>query len=426
MQPERQRPVPTATVLLAIALTMSGALVYLVPAIAIHTNPDRTAIALAIPLGIALAWAVSRSPGWHWIVMFLLASWSAVTSILFLAIHDNFNPSPLTVFVWTSGIVLLIVLTSVVFVSCLGRFRGERRTSPFFLFAFFFLGGTVGVGVNQVLERSEHVTWIMGLLVCTQLVFLGAYASFELTDAVDAPINSPAPTWLRRLRWMLLGGLPACAMLGVTSYVAAEISPIPFFWVLPLLFYQIAWVFAFARMTPWPWNVASWLVQVLACLALLPLVVLLRRIESREGDSLLWLPLFVMLSPFLLPHRLTLVAQSSLLSVVLLQIFTKVEFPVTPAILIHLSACVLACWGCHGDAVKDAPDADRLPEFLLFTQGGAIVFGIAFLVLPPILFPRWPIEYPLALAACLVLRSLPWPWPGARKSPAAERPPGFE
>ena len=67
----------------------------------------------------------------------------------------------------------------------------------------------------------------------------------------------------------------------------------------------------------------------------------------------------------------------------------------------------ICCCGCHGDAVKDAPAADRLPEFVLCVQVGLVVCSVTYALLPPMVF-TWVIEYPLALGACLILRALPW------------------
>jgi hypothetical protein len=215
---------------------------------------------------------------------------------------------------------------------------------------------------------------------------------------------------------MLLGGLPGCAVSGGITYVTMEISAIPLFWLVMLVFSQVAWVVAFARMSTRKVSTAGWAAQILAALviALASMYGLgLQNSEMRTPEiARILVALGAFLGAVLLPHRITLIVQSGLLALVLLQIFAGTALDIASSVglfsifVTHVLLCIVICWGCYGDAVQAVPAWDRLPEFWLCVQAGSLACGFAYQVLPPLLVPpSWGlIEYPLVLVACLLVR----------------------
>src|ERR1039457_3441718 len=63
-------------------------------------------------------------------------------------------------------------------------------------------------------------------------------------------------TFSRRLRWVLLAAIPSSLMLGVTTHITTDLSPIPLFWVIPLALYLLTFILVFAK---WPvvWTEAA-------------------------------------------------------------------------------------------------------------------------------------------------------------------------
>ena len=54
-----------------------------------------------------------------------------------------------------------------------------------------------------------------------------------------------APTWWRKLLWILLPAFASVTLLATTNHICADISVSPMFWVLPLALYLITFIVAF-------------------------------------------------------------------------------------------------------------------------------------------------------------------------------------
>src|SRR6185437_8461529 len=54
-------------------------------------------------------------------------------------------------------------------------------------------------------------------------------------------------TSLRRLHWLALSFVPSSLMIGVTTYITADVAAVPLLWVIPLALYLITFVLAFAQ-----------------------------------------------------------------------------------------------------------------------------------------------------------------------------------
>jgi hypothetical protein len=206
------------------------------------------------------------------------------------------------------------------------------------------------------------------------------------------------------------------------------------FWLLPWTFFFISWIVALARMAPAGITLSARIIQILGALIVLPLVMLVIHVNADLGASVPWMQIgffAALLIAVFIPHRLTLPLQGSLLAIVLLQMYSQIPIPVDWAILAHTSFCVAACWGCQGDAVKDAPAVDRLPEFLLCVFAGFVGASITFAIVVPLVFAQGPgpiVEYTVALIGGVIVRIIPWPkaHEAQQKSPTASRPSGFE
>ncbi len=430
MEPHQRTHFRAAAALLAVALTLSGLFVPLISPICMKWMLPRWGLATlpeVIPqvfggatlLGFALAWCVPCSRGSRWIAMLLLLGWATVAGALLVEFADfhDFTDAQFWLSFGTEACAVMLSSTCAIIVPIwVGRLAGFRNVNPLFLFAFLFLGYLIGfiaypLAVEPYLFLAQHWFWLNVGFACTGLVYLAIFCIFRSVPVSigGETVRSPAPSWLRRLRWLVLGGLPGCVVFGLTSYVSTDLSPIPLFWLLTLSLHQVTWVVAFARMSNHNGIAIAWLLQALAVVTLWLLLLLVA--PEFPGNALWWATAFLAIVSWavLVPHRITLIGQSSLLAVVFLQMYAEIPFGIFWAILAHVSLTAMTCRGCHGEAVKDAPGPDRLPEFILLTQAGFFVCGFAFMMLPPILFPQSIIEYPVVLVAALVLRAVPWP-----------------
>src|SRR5262249_46356746 len=66
--------------------------------------------------------------------------------------------------------------------------------------------------------------------------------------AVSVTPSDEMTTW-RRLRWIGLAAVPSSLMLGVTTHITTDLSPIPLFWLIPLTIYLLSFILVFSK---WP------------------------------------------------------------------------------------------------------------------------------------------------------------------------------
>ena len=62
-------------------------------------------------------------------------------------------------------------------------------------------------------------------------------------------LNSLPGFTFRQTRGVLLGWLTGCLMLGVITHTTTDLSPIPLFWLIPLMLYLLSFILVFAK---WP------------------------------------------------------------------------------------------------------------------------------------------------------------------------------
>lgn len=303
-----------------------------------------------------------------------------------------------------------------------------KQKQTYALFAFVFLGSALAIFFDFVFNSYYYPdVWGFAALAALVAIFIFCVAwlvrSYQKANAKRKDqAASPAPRMLRRLRWTLLGGLPAAVavsysdgfMLGVHTRAALG------FYIL-----QIFWVIAYIRSAREKPFIFDGLIQT----AMVPITMvcidcILGSERFRPGDVAIFFMIF--LAPWamavLLPRRLTLIIHSSLLAIILLRMFAAIPLgEIWISVLCNFLGAIV-CWGCCSDAATDAPAADRLPEFAIFTQAGFVVFGIAFAMLPsvvlehvvrlpiPLFLPHRANEYAfvLAVTASLVVRSIPW------------------
>jgi hypothetical protein len=179
------------------------------------------------------------------------------------------------------------------------------------------------------------------------------------------PAPSPTPhfsddltTW-RKLRWVGLGAVPTSLMLGITTHITTDLSPIPLIWLVPLTLYLLSFILVFSR---WP---VVWTGQ---------------------------------------PHTVFLYLHPAALALMIFVDIYGTPQHALVALVIFLSLGFFwTAMVCHGELARDRPSTRHLTEFYLWMSVGGVVGGIFNGLLAPILFPRvW--EFPVALACAGLLR----------------------
>ena len=174
------------------------------------------------------------------------------------------------------------------------------------------------------------------------------------SSAVQTDLNHKLPVF-RRLRWLALAFVPSSLMLGVTTYITADVAAVPLLWVIPLALYLITFVLAFTR-------------------------------KQFISDVSLNRPMVV----------------GAL--VVILILASGATEPAWLLILANLGFFSVAALMCHRQLANDRPSARYLGEYYLWIAAGGALGSCFNVLIAPILFSSI-FEYPLAIViACMLQR----------------------
>jgi hypothetical protein len=261
--------------------------------------------------------------------------------------------------------------------SWFSRLQHHRAVDPYFLFAASNAGSLIAlVAFPLVLEPSldlneQYKFWRVGFAVLVTLTFAIALALKPLaTVSIDATpykdMRSPATedasnnsfsVW-RRLRWLALSFVPSSLMLGVTTYITADVAAVPLLWVIPLALYLLTFVLAFTH----------------------------KQFASASSMS-----------------RVMFVAAL----VVILILSSGATEPAWALILANLGFFFLAAMTCHRQLANDRPPTTHLAEYYLWIAVGGALGSLFNVLVAPVLFTSI-LEYPLAIAlACMLQRVAP-------------------
>ena len=253
--------------------------------------------------------------------------------------------------------------------------RDRSARDPYFLYAASNLGslGTL-LAYPFVLEpllrlRQQSFAWSVGygVFVVAMLVCCVVRARYQRSPSESALETDEAsemgvaplaggrieatrtPTWSQRMVWLLLSFIPSSWMLGVTTHLTTDISPVPLLWIVPLSGYLLTFVIVFSRRP-------------------------------------------------LLPHGL----MRTLFPVGLVSLAAATAFSELWAqIAVHLAAFGLGAMVCHGELARRRPAVAHLTEFYFWMSLGGCCGGVLHALIAPALFPL-AFEYPLTVAlGCL-------------------------
>ncbi len=259
------------------------------------------------------------------------------------------------------------------------RTKHPAARDPYFLYSASNLGSLAALlGYPLLMEPSLRLgtqsrIWAIGygsliLLIagCAMWIWK-SQAKHDENPQSETRDRQSEITMSRRLRWILLSFAPSTLMLGVTTFLSTDISPIPLLWVVPLALYLTTFILAFAKREFLSLRLASRVLSWLGLLLAFPLAMDLHR-------------------------------------------------PIVAMIPLHLLFFFLAAFLCHAQLAKDRPSARHLTEFYLWLSVGGVLGGLFNSLLAPSLF-KTILEYPLAFILALLLR----PGSGAAAERARDR-----
>jgi len=237
------------------------------------------------------------------------------------------------------------------------RTTSASAHDPYFLYASSNAGSLLALLAFPVLLEpsfsigAQSRAWT-ALFVAVML--LSAATSLRARTAIAPAAATPSsrPHVRELLPWMLLAAVPSSLLMGVTTYVTADIAPVPLLWVVPLAIYLATFIFAFARRRPLP----QWFGGVVAKVAVAWCAVY--RLQGTD--------------PFLL------------------------------LVGVHLLAFAVLAVGVHVKLAERRPDASHLTLYYLAISAGGALGGMFNALAAPAVFDSFA-EYPIAVLAAVWL-----------------------
>src|SRR4051812_6700734 len=244
--------------------------------------------------------------------------------------------------------------------------RHRAGRDPYFLFAASNGGSLIGLlayplALEPLLTLDgQSDAWAIGYVVALLLVVACAVALW-LRPTPEAPAEAPVEArreiaWRDRARWLLLAAVPSSLMLGTTTYLTRDLTPVPLLWVIPLALYLATFVAAFA--------------------------------------------------PGVRAERLVAAGRLLLPPVAILLVYTLAigsQKPLALLLALHLIGLTVAALMCHARLAADRPPPRGLTEFYLWIAAGGVLGGIFNAIVAPLVLPTL-IEYPAAIVAACLLR----------------------
>jgi hypothetical protein len=270
-----------------------------------------------------------------------------------------------TLFVIVGLPFFILSATSPLLQSWFSRLQHHLAVDPYFLFAASNAGSLIALlAFPLVLEpglvlNQHYQIWRVGFVVLAALTCVIALAvkpQAVTTEPKTSEIESDSKLSIsRRLRWVALSFVPSSLMLGVTTYITADVAAVPLLWVVPLALYLLTFVLAFTRKQ---FVSAAMLNRVMVVGAL----------------------------------------------VVTLILTSGATEPAWVLILANLGFFFVAALMCHTQLANDRPVVRRLAEYYLWIAVGGALGSFFNVLIAPVLFTS-VLEYPLAIVlACLLQR----------------------
>ncbi len=250
--------------------------------------------------------------------------------------------------------------------------------SPYRLYAASNAGALGGLLAYPVLGEpllgagSLRTVWSVGYVVAALLLVVCALLTVRRTGprpaaAETVPVVEDAGDRTSRRRerlgWLALSALPVSLMLGTTTVLTTDVSPVPLLWVVPLALYLGTLAIAFA--------------------------------PTREGAR----PAAGQAEE---PVRIAAPGLVALLALAGVSATTALQVPKLVQVVLDLTVLFVVCLAAHRRLADRRPAPRRLTEYYLFVAIGGALGGAANSLLAPLIFVRIS-EFPLALLAAVGL-----------------------
>jgi hypothetical protein len=315
-------------------------------------------------IAYSYAWILSRLNGARWwrvvhLCVCLLSVCALPLAFVPGAAHGIPELQILTNLLLQLGLPLLVVGSSAPLLQfAYSQTKGKRAADPYFLYVASNVGSLLALlcypwiveryfGVNQQFYGWNAIYFVyLGFLL-----FLMFFVHYEpIAQSAEKSIKI---AWSRLSYWVFLSFIPCSLMLGVTFYISTDVAATPLFWVLPLALYLLSFVVTFAR------N---------------PII---------SHDFVVRNTLVVLVFP------------------ILGFILGANQITALQLIGANLAGFFMLALLCHGELVRNRPEARQLTTFYFCLSLGGVFAGLFNGLLAPRIFSH-AYEYPLVLLLALL------------------------
>ncbi len=297
---------------------------------------------------------------------------TAAIASVFTGVHE-WNPSGLSEYPAGEILVsltlriglpcLLLASTTPLIQSWCAARHPDRN--PYHLYSLSNLGSLLALLMFPLLLEPEFSRaqqfrgWSFAFVVFAfGIIVSGLHQPPRIDPARDSSANSKPVTVTRgqRAMWIALPFCSSVLLLGFTNRITREIAVVPLLWIVPLLLYLLAWIFAFER-HGWHDRISlrKWLPWILAVTLMFSLISLL---SIRPG--LIWQTSF------------------------------------------YCAVLFLLSWFCHSEVYRLRPDERQLAGYYLGLAAGGALGGVFVTFLAPRVFSGYG-EVPFGLWFCAML-----------------------
>lgn len=240
--------------------------------------------------------------------------------------------------------------------------------SPYRLYALSNVGSLAALISYPLLVEPALTTSSQGqiwsLLFCLFATVCGYLAAcqFQLTKSQNAANQRVAmkasvapPAWRQYVTWLTLPAFASMLLLATTNHVCQDIAVIPFLWIVPLSLYLLTFIICFDREA---WYSRRW------C----------------AGAGIVSL---------LVIHGIA---------------FAATDWSMPIQLVAYFSAMFFTSMVCHGELVRNKPNAEYLTAFYLMSSAGGAIGGLTIGLLCPWLFSTY-LEMQICMLAAAVILS---------------------
>jgi hypothetical protein len=232
------------------------------------------------------------------------------------------------------------------------RSRALESSDPYSLYAASNAGSLLALlAYPFVIEpawsiRTQNTMWAAAYIIGLLLIIAAVLTARPTSVPATVEHEVPRPSARTYAKWLVLAAVPSSLLMGLTSYLTADLAPIPLLWVIPLALYLGSFVIAFGWLRHGPPTVLMRAVVLLAAA---------------------WAVIY-RLQP---SHPIWLLA------------------------LIHVLFFSAVAVALHSRLAAAAPAAQHLTRFYLTLAAGGALGGVVNVLLAPVLLDSFA-EYPIA------------------------------